>query len=85
MNENAKKAGLVAIIVLAVGAAAFSAYNMSQGDKMVIDSVTKMPEGHKSEKELALESQAQAGAAAPAPAGEKDLGGDLTGAGGGKE
>ncbi|CAN1516536.1 hypothetical protein MCEMSE15_00950 [Fimbriimonadaceae bacterium] len=85
MNENAKKAGLVAIIVLAVGAAAFSAYNISQGDKMVIDNVTKMPEGHKSEKELALESQAQAGAAATAPAGEKDLGGDLTGAGGGKE
>jgi len=85
MNENAKKAGLVVVIVVAICVAAYSAYNMSQGDKMVIDNVTKMPEGHKSEKELALEAQAKAGAAAPAPAGEKDLGGDLTGVGGGKD
>ena len=59
--------------------AAFSVYNMSQGDKMVIDNVTKMPEGHKSEKDLALEQEAKSGANAPVE--EKDLGGDLGGGG----
>ncbi len=79
MNENTKKAALIVLIVIAVLVAAYSAYNMSQGDKMIIDNVTKMPEGHKSEKELALEEEAKSGAKAPVE--EKDLGGDLGGGG----
>ncbi|MDX2066286.1 MAG: hypothetical protein SFX74_11130 [Fimbriimonadaceae bacterium] len=81
MNENVKKIALVAIIVVAAVAVGFSVYNSNQGDKMIVDNVTKMPAGHKSEKELALESQGKLGQAESI---ERDLGGDLSGTSGGK-
>ncbi|MCC7229230.1 MAG: hypothetical protein IT203_02485 [Fimbriimonadaceae bacterium] len=80
MNENAKKLGLVAIIVVAVVAAVFGANRLFGEEKMQIDNVVKMPEGHKSEKQQALDAQAAAGGAKTTGGGEeRDLGGDLSG------
>lgn len=89
MNESAKKVGLIAIIVLAVGAVAFTAYNTTQRDRMqVTGEVIQAPPGHKSEKERALEAQQAAEAAGtyqpPMGRDEADLGDVGTGGGGGK-
>lgn len=72
MSENNKKMGLVAVIILAVAAAGYSAYKYSTADRMIIENTTPMPPGYKSEKARALEAQ-RAGQVAE-PKGEKDLG-----------
>lgn len=77
MSENAKKIGLVALIVVAVVAAVFGATRFFGGEKMEVQNTVKMPEGYKSEKQRALEAQGQAGQAASGK--EADLGGALGG------
>jgi|GEM_PF-1743704 len=60
MDENAKKVGLIALIVVAVGALGFFAIRAGNSDKMdVVGEVIQAPPGFKSEKERALEAQAQ--------------------------
>ncbi|MFQ3588190.1 MAG: hypothetical protein SNJ74_04885 [Fimbriimonadaceae bacterium] len=88
MNDTAKKVGLIAIIVLALGAVAFTAYNASQADRMqVTGEIIQAPPGHKSEKERALEAQQAAEAAGtyqpPVIRDDSDLGDVGTGGGGG--
>lgn len=78
MNENAKKAGLVVVVILAIGAAVFGAMRLFGEEKMEIQNTVKMPEGHKSEKQKALEAQG-AGNPAPATGKEVDLSGSLNG------
>jgi hypothetical protein len=73
MNEQTKKAGLIAVIVIALLVAGFGASKALGGDQMIVEKKVSMPAGFKSEKEQALE--AQQGGAAPAPKEERDLGG----------
>lgn len=80
MNENAKKFGLIAIIIVAVVGAIFGATRLFGEEQMQVDNVVKMPEGHKSEKQQALDAQAAAGGAKTTGGKEeRDLGGDLSG------
>jgi hypothetical protein len=79
MNENVKKILLVVVIVVAFGFAIRSASRLMTGDQMIIENTIKMPPGHKSEKQLALERMKTSGQPAPEPFKERDLGGDLGG------
>jgi hypothetical protein len=76
MNENQKKVGLIAIVVVALAAIGYMAFKSSQPDKMDVVKTINAPAGYKGEKEKALEAQKDAGAPAPAQAEnrEKDLG-----------
>lgn len=87
MNENAKKAGLIGLIVVAVIAAGFGAMKFAGGDQPQVDKVIQIPAGSRSMKEIEMENQAkeQAGQAAAGDdvggtIGAKDegLGGTLT-------
>lgn len=82
MSDNAKKALLIVVTVVALVVAGLGASKMFSGDKMQVDRTVTMPPGHKSEKELALEAQKQAGT--PAGNEERDLGGGIAAGGGGK-
>ena len=64
MNENTKKGVLVAVIVLALVIAGFSATHFMGGDKMEAAKVIKTDPNFKSEKDRFLEGQAK-GTAAP--------------------
>ena len=82
MNDNTKKIGLIAVIVVALAGAVFGAMRLFGEEKMVIENTVKMPEGYKSEKQRAIDAQST-GQPAPEPAGkggaDRDLGGDLGG------
>lgn len=81
MNENTKKIGLIAIIVLAIVAAGFGAKTLFVGEQMQVENTVKMPAGYKSEKQRALEQQAQTGAQPIQGGKDSDLSGDLSGGG----
>jgi hypothetical protein len=83
MNENAKRIGLVVVIVVALVAAGIGASSLFKGDQMQSVGEIKAPAGYMSEKEMALEAQ-KSGAPSPPPIQERDLGGDLQGGGGEK-
>jgi len=76
MNENAKKVGLVAIIVVALVAAVFGIMQFTSSDKPQVDKVIQIPEGSRSMKDIEMENQAkqQAGQAAG-----DDMGGSIGG------
>lgn len=79
MSENAKKAGLIALIVVAIVAAAFGGKRLIAGDSMdVVKTVPPTP-GFKSEKERFLEQQAAVQQSPVQPSGKdpgaRDLGG----------
>lgn len=86
MNENAKKAGLIGLIVVAVIAAGFGAMKFVGGDQPQVDKVIQIPAGSRSMKEIEMENQAkqQAGQAAGDDVGgsigakDEGLGGSLT-------
>ena len=70
MNENAKKALIIVVAVLAVGALGYQIMNMAGGDKVeVVGQAPALPEGYKNEKEKALAEGT--GAAAPQAADPK--------------
>lgn len=73
MNESQKKAGLIVVIVLALGAAGFGAMKAFSTEEMVVEKRINLPPGHKSEKEQALEQQSK-GQGSSAPTEERDLG-----------
>jgi len=81
MNENAKKFGLIAIIVIAVAAAVYGGSHLfGGGDKMEVVKTLPADPNFKSEKERSLEQQKQSGSTtAPATGKDADLGGDLGG------
>jgi len=76
MNENAKKIGLVVIIVVALVGAVFGVMQFTGSDKPQVDKVIQIPEGSRSMKEIEMENQAkqQAGQAAG-----DDIGGAIGG------
>jgi hypothetical protein len=84
MNDNAKKAGLIVIVVVALAGAVYGAMQFFGGEKMQVEKVVPMPEGYKSEKQRMLDEQA-AGQVSPQPGkaggGDRDLGGDIRGGG----
>lgn len=57
MNETAKKGILIAVAVLAVALLAWQFSKFSNSDTPQPTQIIKMPEGHKSEKEMFLEKQ----------------------------
>jgi hypothetical protein len=58
MSENAKKAGLIAIVVIAIVAAGFGAKQMFAGEPMdVVKTIPEQP-GFKSEKQQFMDNQA---------------------------
>lgn len=79
MSENAKKAGLIAITIVAIVGAVFGAMRFFGGEQMEVENTIAAPPGHKSEKQLALEAQQQSTGSAQSTGKEADLGGDLSG------
>ncbi len=65
MNERAKQVALVVVILIAAVLVVNSAKDSFGEQKMIIDNVVKMPEGHQSEKERMLAGST--GSPDPAP------------------
>ncbi len=87
MNDQTKKVLLIALAVVAVGLAGFSAYKFATGDQMQVDRVIHLPPGTKSMRDQEVESMQGKGAPVGGGGKARDVaGGDaLTGtpAGGG--
>lgn len=82
MNENAKKALLIVLGVLAVGALGYQVMNMVGGEKVeVVGTAPALPPGYKSEKDQALE-QGGTGAAKPTADPQSEAARDAALAGG---
>ena len=59
MNENAKRTGLVILVILAIVAAVLSGNKFMAGDQIKVENSWDMGPNHKSEKEMALEAKAK--------------------------
>jgi hypothetical protein len=57
MNENAKKIGLVVVIVIAIVAAGFGAKRLFTGDQPQFTGSTVVPPGARSMKDIEMEAQ----------------------------
>lgn len=81
MSDNAKKAALIVIVILAIGAAVYGGTKfVGGGEQMEVVKTIPPTPGFKSEKEKFLENQKNStNATTPAEAKDADLGGNLTG------
>ena len=86
MSDNAKKAGLIAIVVVAIVGAVFGAKSFFGEEQMQVENTVPMPADFKSEKQRALDAQAAGGTTGGGGGGgatmsgkDRDLGGDLSG------
>jgi hypothetical protein len=73
MNDTTKKGLLIVVVVVALVVAGFGAKKFIAGDQMQVENTVKMPAGHKSQKQPALDAQKNGGNVEPFV--ERDLGG----------